>query len=1112
MGGNSLNPNEVNLRSRSQSRWTQWLGLALPLVLLLLLFLARAMDSTFVYYPARLISVLNIIFVVLMFLAVAYIAARGYLASGQPQLVWFGGGALVFGLSGLLTAVTQTHLNAAVTLHNTGAFLAALLYAIGAVIGLTAGSSPHRGKVRAYVLTGIYAFGALFMLQVILFSLAALMPTFFIPGTGGTPLRQAVILSATALFAISGILLLFAHFRARTIFVFWYALGLILVALGLFTVGFVKTPGDIFSWLGRGGQYIGSIYLLVATLVVLKESRARATSVGEAMSDAFTPLVAITRRSEVNYRRIVETATEGIWLAQPSGETLFVNQRMADMLGYRPEEMVGRIGLEFLAPEERAAVPETRAKLTTGQKIQKELKFRRKDGTTLWTQVSVSPLLDEQGGHIGNLAMHTDITERKKAESALRANETRLRLILEQLPCNIWTVDKDLNITSVQGEIIRRGARRDTDIIGKSLQEYLQTRDLDSVPIVACRRAIAGERSIYEIESGGKSYITYVEPLRDENGAISGAIAIGIDITERKKAEVIIEHQASLLEVVTDAIISTDKDFVIMSWNKAAEELYGWKAEEVIGKRIAEFLLTEFADGASREESIERFLQDGYWDGEVTYTRKDGSKVDVWAKSIALKDERGNITGGVTLHRDITERKKAEAEKTYLSTFPELNPNPIIELDGDGNVTYMNPAAVRLFPDVLAMGSYLTGVMSLFEGEPASIPARDIPVGDSWYLQIISRVPATQNLRVYGRDITERKKAEQALAETARRLTEAQRISRLGSWEWDIPTGKLHASEETYRIYGVSPEAFPTVDSLVTIVHPDDREKAAGAMKEAVLEGKPTNLEERIILPDGTVHFVYIQGEVTAFDGSGKPLRMVGTVHDITERKQAELLKDDFIGMVSHELRTPLTVFLGAVEVARSQGITPEQIQELLKDASHSAESMAHLVDNLVELSRYQANKLTLERKLLDITRVIRDVAEKEKSHIQNHRLLLDIAEGLPLVEADPLKVGQVLLNLLDNAGKYSPANTEIRVSVKKDGDYLSIGVSDQGKGISPDEQAKIFQPFERLAETSVTKPGLGLGLLVCRRLVQVQGGTIWVESEAGKGSTFRFTIPLHKT
>ncbi len=200
---------------------------------------------------------------------------------------------------------------------------------------------------------------------------------------------------------------------------------------------------------------------------------------------------------------------------------------------------------------------------------------------------------------------------------------------------------------------------------------------------------------------------------------------------------------------------------------------------------------------------------------------------------------------------------------------------------------------------------------------------------------------------------------------------------------------------------------------------------------------------------------------------------------------------------MSHELRTPLTVFLGAVKTAMSEGITAEEVRDLLEDASKSAESMAHLVENLLELSRFQANRLVLTPKLLDVAALVRNAVANWMD--ESYRFCLDIAGGLPQVEVDQLRLEQVLHNLVDNAAKYSSAGTEIRVSIKKESEHLLIGVKDRGKGIPLDQQAKLFQSFERLAETSVTRPGLGLGLLVCKRLVEAHGGKIWVESEPGQ-------------
>lgn len=224
--------------------------------------------------------------------------------------------------------------------------------------------------------------------------------------------------------------------------------------------------------------------------------------------------------------------------------------------------------------------------------------------------------------------------------------------------------------------------------------------------------------------------------------------------------------------------------------------------------------------------------------------------------------------------------------------------------------------------------------------------------------------------------------------------------------------------------------------------------------------------------------------------------------------RETEKLKDEFIGMVSHELRTPLTVFLGAVRVARTPGITGEDIQELLKEAEQSAVSLGDILENLIELSRYQSNRLTLATEPLDIVSLVRECVETQKARLDNHVFALDIREGLAPAEAERTRIRQVLRNLLDNAAKYSAAGTEIRASVRQEGDNLVIGVSDNGRGISEANLETLFQPFQRLEGTSLVK-GLGLGLLVCRRLVEAHGGRIWCESGPGQGAAFYFTLPL---
>ncbi len=245
---------------------------------------------------------------------------------------------------------------------------------------------------------------------------------------------------------------------------------------------------------------------------------------------------------------------------------------------------------------------------------------------------------------------------------------------------------------------------------------------------------------------------------------------------------------------------------------------------------------------------------------------------------------------------------------------------------------------------------------------------------------------------------------------------------------------------------------------------------------------------------------------------SPQPDQVAALNLDITERKKSEELKDEFIGMVSHELRTPLTVIVGALDVVMEEGLSADDRNMLLKDAVWSANEMAEIVANLLELSRWQANRLVLLPAPIDIGAVIGNMVDRSRAKSEMHHLVADAPDTLPEIRVDKTRVERILDNLIGNAIKYSPLGGEVRVAARREGDHVLISVTDQGIGIARDDIDKLFRPFGRLATeaaSGTTVKGIGLGLVVCRRLVEAHGGRIWVESEPGRGSTFSFTLPI---
>jgi PAS domain S-box-containing protein len=347
----------------------------------------------------------------------------------------------------------------------------------------------------------------------------------------------------------------------------------------------------------------------------------------------------------------------------------------------------------------------------------------------------------------------------------------------------------------------------------------------------------------------------------------------------------------------------------------------------------------------------------------------------------------------------------------------------------------------------------------------------------------------------------------------------------------------LRNSEATYRtLVESSPDGIFSVDARVNIIDCNggvchllgySREEIKGRDFRELLEGTlPETLSayyyqlvEKGILEtefelkrrDGQKVLVWAK-VVGVRDDNGNLARALVYIRDIAERKKLEQLKDEFIGLVSHELRSPLTVIMGSVNTALSEGerLSREEMRQLLQDAAYETESLSHILGNLLELSRAQADRLHLTMEPVNVRIVVRNMVDRIRHQSSTHRFVVDFPKNIPIVQADELRLERILHNLLENAVKYSPNGGVIRVSAKVEENRLVIGVSDQGIGISLHDQSKLFAPFLRLEDQRLTwVKGAGLGLLVCRRLVEAHGGRIWVESEPGRGSTFYFTLPL---
>ncbi len=325
------------------------------------------------------------------------------------------------------------------------------------------------------------------------------------------------------------------------------------------------------------------------------------------------------------------------------------------------------------------------------------------------------------------------------------------------------------------------------------------------------------------------------------------------------------------------------------------------------------------------------------------------------------------------------------------------------------------------------------------------------------------------------------------------------------------PAGRLLSVNPSFaRMLG-----FDSAEELVAEVsdvgaqlyaNPADRERLKATLEK---ENRVSGFEVEMKRRDGRHIWVSINSRAVR-DARGRTMYYEGTNDDITAKKKADQLKDDFIGMVSHELRTPLTVMLGSLSTLDTPGLSESEKRELIVGAADSAKSMADIVDNLLELSRYQSERLNLSLKPVDVGEVIAPLVRRVSAAYPGHRFRTEIPSEAPRPQADRLRLERIMYNLIDNAAKYSPAGSEVVIRASAADSTLSIAVSDCGVGMSSEQQKRLFQPFGRLDKKSGT-PGLGLGLIVCKHLAEAHGGSVCVESLPGRGSTFTLRLPLNQ-
>jgi PAS domain S-box-containing protein len=779
-----------------------------------------------------------------------------------------------------------------------------------------------------------------------------------------------------------------------------------------------------------------------------------------------------------------------------------------------------------------------------------------------------------------------DISVQKQTEQRLKRKRQHLEALLNNLPHIAWIKDEQSRFIAVNEPFAQACGVPVEEVVGKTdydiwpadlAQAY---RDDDFQVLQSGQRKVVEEK--ISLANGTIGWIeTTKTPFRNDQQVFVGTVGIGADITDRKTMELALQESerrySTLAAAAPVAIFRLDRLANCTYVNDRWGEMTGRPLESAMGKGWwdavhpddLDQILLSWAHIIANPTPGMHLVNDG----EGRHLRPDGTINWVYIQTVTEFDGEGNLIGYIGTLTDITDRKMAElalqesqAQFRYMTeNVPGMLYRYIWHPDGTDDLTYVSSQIREMFelePDV-ALGdpSQLWGrvhpddIARIEEAAKYSATTLEpftseyrllLPQQGLRWVQNQSRTERLDDGTVIWDgvvlDTTARKNAELALQDLSARLEFALKGANIGIWEWQMSDQRLLWDERMCALYGIAPEEFSgEYEDWLLRVHPEDRDGARIAEQQAFQGARECRVEFRIIWPDGTIRFI----DSYAFNqrnAQGEIQKTIGLNIDITDRKQADAqlqrsneelaratrLKDEFLANMSHELRTPLNAILGMTEILQAQilGQVNDQQQQSLQTIEKSSTHLLELINDILDVAKIEAGQIELNCQPTDIAMLCQGSLAfiKQQAFNKNIELKLAVSSSLPKMGIDERRIRQVLVNLLNNAIKFTPKGGKVTLQVNcipyqsSDAnlenmalarDTLEISVIDTGIGIAPDQIDRLFQPFVQV-ESALNRNynGTGLGLALVKRLVKLHGGTVELTSELGAGSCFKILIP----
>jgi PAS domain S-box-containing protein len=864
-------------------------------------------------------------------------------------------------------------------------------------------------------------------------------------------------------------------------------------------------------------------------------------------------------------KAVIQQSSEGMTLADMANRIVFANASWAEMHGYEPNELIGTNLDVVQVPEELEEIEDAEVSLLFKDSWAGEIEHLRKDGSVFATLSTINLLRDAKGRPLATLSISRDITERQQMEKKLKETSQRLKMVFDNAIEGIIVGDPKENLTFVNRGFADMLGYREDELVGINLQKIVDEEGFKEIGKQTEAR-MKGEVSRYSLamySKDGKPRIVQISaaPLLNEQGIYLGSIGVVMDITEQRRLEqALLESQQKFERLFNnnpEAAAFVDVNDCVLEINPRFTDLFGYLPEEAKGKALDNLIVPEVKREEAEALTEESML--GYIYRETIRKTKSGLLVPVLISAAPITVE-GKFTGCVVSYRDITERKRIEnalrdTEKRYRLIFDNVS-DVVFSYDTSFKVISVSPSVEKVLgyrPDEVIGKSFqdlnllapeqletaLSNAIRVLEGERiGSVVYEFIKKDGGRGFGEINSSPLIRDGKVVGvisvaRDITERKEIEDALRESEEKIRNILQSSPDAITVGDLNGTIIDCNQVDVDMFGYSTKKEMIGKSGFEFIARKDRERAAEVLMKVVDTGIVKNFQCDGVAKDGREFPIEISTSL-ARDASGNPKHLVGIIKDITERKQMlkkleeysqqleemvekrtkqlkeaqeQLIKSERLAaigqvatMVGHDLRNPLTGIKGAAYYLKTKPALKKdkRANEMLGLIEKDIEYSNKIITDLLEYSREIHLELTettprsIIAETLSLLETIKDI------QVEN------FAQNEPRIKIDIEKANRVFVNLIKNAFDAMPHGGKMTIKSTVTNGNVEFTFTDTGMGMTKDQMGKLWTPF-----FTTKAKGMGLGLSICKRIVEAHGGRISVESMAGVGTTFTVVVPI---